>query len=374
MNRSLIFDPAAPEVMDNPFPVYKERRAECPLGHVVNVPVPYYVVFRYEDVQAVQTDQEQFTVKYGTNPSFRTPQTIMNDGAEHLSFRRLFQSRLMPQGLRKYRQGITAIANDLIDRMQSAGNAAELYEAYATPLPVKTITMILGNADEDYLVLKKLADQLIELSWTPDPAAYVPLYKSLCDMFDRHIDARLARLADAGIEAPEPAHIGTILPDDSISDIVCGKPDRQRYLTRSEMHYILMALFLGGNETTTFLITNCIWRLLEDRTRWEALQRDTDGLMQTVIEESLRHDPPNLGLWRTTACPVQLHGEELPPHSKIQMSYAAANRDPSVFSDPDSFRLDRPISELRKHLTFGGGQRTMPSPTGVVLSFVDGSE
>ncbi|MDB5446165.1 MAG: bioI 2, partial [Phenylobacterium sp.] len=55
---------------------------------------------------------------------------------------------------------------------------------------------------------------------------------------------------------------------------------------------------------------------------------------------------------------VELHGRRIPAHAKVQMSYGSANRDPRVFSDPDSFRLDRPQAETRRHLTFGAGAHT----------------
>ena len=51
------------------------------------------------------------------------------------------------------------------------------------------------------------------------------------------------------------------------------------------------------------------------------------------------HDPPVLAHFRTSLCPVSMHGHELPAHSKLMFNITGANRDPQRFPDPESFRL-----------------------------------
>ena len=97
-----------------------------------------------------------------------------------------------------------------------------------------------------------------------------------------------------------------------------------------------------------------MWRLLEVPERWQAL-RANPALIENAIEESLRYDPPVLAHFRTSLCPVAMHGHELPEHSKLMFNITGANRDPEKFLDPESFRLDRPLAEVRQHLSFGNG-------------------
>jgi len=118
---------------------------------------------------------------------------------------------------------------------------------------------------------------------------------------------------------------------------------------------LLTQLLVGGNETTTSLITNCVWRLLERRELWEQVCADP-SLVEVAVEESLRFDAPVLGLFRTTNCPVTVRGVEIPAEAKVHLLYSAADRDPDVFEDPDTFRLDRDVEHLRrKHVAFGSG-------------------
>ena len=123
---------------------------------------------------------------------------------------------------------------------------------------------------------------------------------------------------------------------------------------------ILQQLLVGGNETTTSLITNLFWRILERPELYEQLRTDP-SLDAVAVEESLRFDPPVLGLFRTNTRELDLKGVTIPERTKVMASYAAANRDPDVFEDPDVFRLDRDLGDLRqKNLAFGLGRHFCP--------------
>jgi cytochrome P450 len=111
---------------------------------------------------------------------------------------------------------------------------------------------------------------------------------------------------------------------------------------------------VAGHETTTSLITNLMWRLLQVPARWAAVI-ENPALIEAAVEESLRFDPPVLGLCRTNNVAVSVSGVEIPEDSKVMVLYAAPNRDPELFTNPDEFRLDRPMSEARRHLSFSWG-------------------
>lgn len=114
-------------------------------------------------------------------------------------------------------------------------------------------------------------------------------------------------------------------------------------------------LLSGGIDTTTFLLTDCVYRLLADRSLWDRVCAES-ALVPAAIEESLRYDSPVFGTFRTNDEPVTLHGVDIPKDSKIQMLYPSANRDPAIFADPDRYSLDRDLVTLRRdHLAFGGG-------------------
>jgi cytochrome P450 len=76
-------------------------------------------------------------------------------------------------------------------------------------------------------------------------------------------------------------------------------------------------------------------------------------MIPSAVEEFLRFDSPVQGLFRTNTAPTEVHGETLPTGTKVQLLFAAANRDPAVWNEPDQIRFDR--DTRRPHLAFGWG-------------------
>jgi cytochrome P450 len=122
----------------------------------------------------------------------------------------------------------------------------------------------------------------------------------------------------------------------------------------SEMEAMILQLLVAGHETTTSLITNLMWRLLEEPSRWQRIVSDR-SLIPNAIEESLRFDPPVLGLFRTNEEPAVIAGVEIPAKTKVMSLYASANRDPELFTHPDVFNIDRDPMQLKRHYGFGWG-------------------
>lgn len=353
------YDPTAPEVMNDPFAAYARMREACPVHRFEGLENPFYTFFRYDDVRAAQMNPAIWSSRYGSGPSFMKSIGLFADGPAHAEFRNIFKPRLSPAALMKREDEIREIAARLVDDMLAKGSPVDLHDALALPLPVTVIARFLGVPDADLDQLKDWSDRLTELGFGQNAQAYLETYAGVCSFFDRYLDAREAALADADISAPGAEHVGSLLPDDWISDAVCARYQGRR-LRRDEQHIILMGLLVGGNETTTSLLTNCVWRLLEQPERWAAVKADPDALVETALEESLRRDPPTLGMFRTSLETTQAHGVEMPAKSKLMLCYGAANHDPDVFENPDEFRLDRPPGELRKHMAFGVGPHTCP--------------
>ena len=110
-------------------------------------------------------------------------------------------------------------------------------------------------------------------------------------------------------------------------------------------------LLIAGNETTTNLIGNMLNLLADRPDLWKRLREDR-GLIEPVIEETLRYEGPVRMLIRTTNRPVKISGVVIPEGELLGVFFGAANRDPAEFPNPDEFRLDR---DLRNHVAFGMG-------------------
>jgi cytochrome P450 len=115
---------------------------------------------------------------------------------------------------------------------------------------------------------------------------------------------------------------------------------------------MLSALVLGGFDTTASLITSGLIWLDENRGVHGRLLAD-EALMANAMQEFLRFWPPAVGGARNLLRDFELGGQTLRDGDRIFPSWAATNRDPTVFEAPHEVRIDRP--NAGKNLTFGHG-------------------
>jgi cytochrome P450 len=329
------FDPFSAETLADPGAGWSALLRDDPVPFVSHFDPPFYTLTRHADVSAALRDVETWSSSFGQGPRFTQQGGLLSDPPEHTRFRRIVQRAFTPGRVEKLRPHIQEIANELLDAADD--ERLELHDDYAFPLPVIVISQMLGVPAEDRHDFKRWSDRAVEALGMEDPTPLLGELRGLASYLLRAVrshrdEPRGGDLIDQLLATPED---GAALSDDQVVGVVSQ-------------------LLVGGNETTTSLITNALWRLLEDRERWEALRAEP-SLLPAALEESLRFDPPVLGLFRTTTCEVEVRGRTIPSGAKVMLSYAAANRDPEVFSEPDRFRLDRSPDEAKQHLSFGQG-------------------
>lgn len=112
------------------------------------------------------------------------------------------------------------------------------------------------------------------------------------------------------------------------------------------------SLSFAGHETTNYLIGNLVRRLLEDRSRWEAIRADP-ARIAGAVDDTLRYDS-SVPVWRrVTKRPVTLGGVELPEGAKLFLWLSATGHDPDAFPDPETFDPER--ANAHRCLAFGKG-------------------
>ncbi len=114
----------------------------------------------------------------------------------------------------------------------------------------------------------------------------------------------------------------------------------------------LMLLIGGGFDTTTALTAHSLEWLGDHPDQRDRLRHDLDRLLGPATEEFLRFYTPAPGDGRTVTCDYELSGRKLQERDRLWLSWAMANRDPSVFPNPDVIQLDRPGN---RHTSFGLG-------------------
>ena len=328
----------------NPAAAYPAlRAAQCPVHRYQGAEHSFYALSRHADVRSALARSAVFTMKYGQMHTYLPGQGLTVDPPVHTVLRRLLNPLFTPQRVSVLASKLEKIAVALVGEMAPRRNA-DFYADFACSYPVHVAAEVLGvdpsRKDEfrswvsDFTAGLNSGDQALETS----------ARKAVYGYFGSLMQERRAALAR-----------GDACPDDLISVLISGEHPEGRPFEDEELLPNTILLLAGGVDTSSFLLTNCTYRLLENRALWERVCADA-SLIPLAIEESLRFDSPVFGTFRTNDEPVNLHGVDIPQDSKIQLLYASANRDPAVFPDPDTYRLDRDIVLLRRdHLAFGGG-------------------
>jgi cytochrome P450 len=248
---------------------------------------------------------------------------------------------------------IRATANDLLDALPAAGHA-DLVPAFTVPLPNRVTVHLLGFPSED---ADRIADWAKELMVSGFPATNRSPrgegFAAAFPDFAGYIDDKVASRADE-LAAGHNEH-----PAEVLTRLLQFEDDGLR-LTRTQLRALVRNLITGGLTTTSQLLGNLVHEVLTDP-GLESLLRTDPAALAGAIEESLRLRPPVMFMVRGCVADTSVGGCPLHAGERVIVGAASANRDEQVFTEPDSFRADRPNADA--HLTFGYGPHVCPGAT-----------
>jgi cytochrome P450 len=340
------------------YETYRQLREAAPVYKTPDLNM--FVLTRYEDIAAVVRDNDTFSnerEKYGGESLLQYPEAraiytergwpkqfpLAVDPPEHKKYRALVDHFFLGGSLERARPLIEKIVDDLIDGFQQDGDI-NFVSAFAEPLPTMVITALLGLPLEDIPQLK-----VWSAAWAAPFARGLSLEQEIW-------------VAEQGVafQAYLKSHIDErrrVPKDDIISHLVNAKFDGDRPLEDAEIISILDHLYIGGNETTTFSLTSGLWLMLREPAIYERLKSDKSRI-RVFAEEVLRLESPTQGLYRTVTRDTEIRGVPIPKGAMVHLRFAAANRDPAVFKDPDRLDLDR--SNAIRHMAFSQGEHHCP--------------
>ncbi|MFF4775871.1 cytochrome P450 [Microtetraspora fusca] len=249
---------------------------------------------------------------------------ITIDGGEHVRLRRMVGRYLTPKRVEVLRPRMQREADALLDALPRH-EEIDLIARFALPLPVIVLCELLGvpRRDRGYI-----HEWLVERMRAAPPGAHSDIDDYLRDL----IELRKAR--------PSDDLLGWVVE-------AAGKRlDAEALVAAARL------LMVGGHRAPTTLLANGVAALLRDRDQWTRLVQDP-GLLVPAVEELLRFVTPfPVGLARHTSGRIEVGGRRIPEGDLVAASLVAANRDPSVFADPDVLDVGRVVNP---HLSFGYG-------------------
>jgi cytochrome P450 len=342
----MLFSPAG---RANPDPIYATLREA---GAVLKTPFGGWLVTRYEAVDRVlrsaafRTPRGYRDADDPAGPPRFDPATalalhrrhwvIFQSGDAHTRLRKLIMKVFTPRAVRALAPRVEALVDELLAPALERGSL-EVISELAYPLPATVICELLGIP---------AADRERNRAWA---AVVAQTIDPLCTT---------AQIKDAEVAMHDwDAYIRALLaerrraPGEALLDAMLAVEEDGTSLTEDEVAANATFLFLAGHETTTNLIGNGLYALLQAPAQLAKLRAEP-GLVDNAIEELLRFDSPVQFAPRVALETIEIEGVTLAKELPIMIGLGSANHDPRRYDRPDELDLARADP---KPLSFGGG-------------------
>lgn len=353
-----IVDPAeffGTAAIGDPYPLYARLRAEGGVHRVGDS--GFYLVSSWAAVSEAATRPADFSSNL-TGPITYSPQRgvaplpmdglggpthilATADDPPHAVHRKLMVGQFTAKRVR----GLESLIVETFEKLwgsassgpASSGTTVEWMDAVANRLPMMIVARLIGVPDDD-------SDQLARWGY-----ASTQLLDGL--LSEDQVNASMAALGELNGYIVERLAAANDEPGDDLIGVL-ATACKGGQLERFTAQMILISLFSAGGESTASLLGTAVDILAADAGLQRRL-RDDPTLLGSFVEETLRLEPSFRAHHRHVVVDTALAGTTLPRDSRLLLLWGAANRDPAQFTDPDTFRLDRPVT--KGHMTFGKG-------------------
>jgi cytochrome P450 len=308
----------------------------------------YYALVKHADVVEASKHPAVFSSAQGATSIADLPaefneyfgSMINLDDPRHARLRRIVSRAFSPRLIAKFEDDVRDVATAVVDDLLATG-PCDFVSNVAAKLPLKIICAMMGIPDEKYDMV--LANTNIILSGA-DP-----------EFMSEDMDQAVIQLLGAGQALAElvtslAAERAQAPANDLISALVTANIDGEQ-LTSAELASFFILLVVAGNETTRNALSHALTLFTAYPDQRALLLADLDGRLEAAVEEIVRYSSPVIFMRRTLTRDYTMNGQDYRKDDKVVLFYYAANRDETVFADPDRFDITR---WPNPHVGFGG--------------------
>jgi methyl-branched lipid omega-hydroxylase len=300
----------------------------------------------WEDVRAVNRNPQAFSSAAGITMGESVPETleffgsmIVMDDPRHAKFRLLVQKGFTPKMVAMVEESVRDRAKQLVAEAKEMGGSCDFVKQFAAPLPLQVICDMLGVPAEDYQQIFDWTNIILGIG-DPDFALDLNgLIEAAMGMFNYAQALGQDRLTTAR--------------EDITSTLMHAEVDGQR-LSPTEFGSFFILLAVAGNETTRNAISWGMKLLTEHPDQRRALRDDYANLSLKAADEIVRWASPVIHMRRQATRDIDVNGTHISEGEKVVMWYWAANRDPKVFPEPNTFDIFRPNTNEMSGYGSGG--------------------
>lgn len=346
----------APETLIDPFDYYRAMHdAGIAIEHLEGMNT--WVVYSYDLCSEATTKPEIFSNDFTSLMGREAdediqailaegwpdlPTLLTADAPVHTRNRKLVNLAFSAPRVNAIEADMRDKSIELIEAFADRGEC-EFVEEFGVPLPVAMIAGQIG-LDNDPKRVKRWSDAAVDrFSQMVDHDRKLECARSLVE-FQHYMKGLIDdRRANGG--------------NDLLTDLVEARIEGETPLTDPEIMSLMQQFMVAGNETTTSTLAGGLLQLIRNPDQMAKAKAAAGGrdpkVIGNLVEEALRYETPTAGMWRIVKADTELGGMAIPEGAVVQLRYAAANRDPKRFPDPDKFDIDR--TNARTHLAFGKG-------------------
>jgi cytochrome P450 len=328
-------------------PVFEKLRREDPVHYCKDsIYGPFWSLSSYKPIVHVEALPEifssdwrngGFTILDSTDDAtMALPMFIGMDRPEHTAQRRTVSPAFTPSEMSRLDENVRHRTAELLDQLP-VGETFDWVEDVSIELTTGMLAILFGFPWEDRRNLTYWSDWMGDIVAALDPELG-PKRNAIMWEAATYFQALWKQRKESD---PGPDLLSMMAHSDALGDM-----DERNFLGN------ITLLIVGGNDTTRNSMSGAAWFMNQFPEEREKLLADP-GLIKNAVSETIRLQTPLSHMRRTATEDTELFGKEIKKGEKLVMWYLSANRDESVFEDPDRWIVDR--DNARRHLAFGYG-------------------
>ncbi len=350
-----------PFTKGQPFDLYAKLRENAPVAwYDVPEGQGFWAVTRYADVKHAELHPEIFSSqKGGINMTYGADSTkfprllgaslntlICLDRPHHIELRMAHRDFFTPQYIADLRKKVEKKVDSLCDDLERQGPVVDFVKIFSEQLPLFTLSEMLGIPEKDR---PKIVRWMHYLESTMELAAKQQRGEKISTLYIMRFLWNIRQMFRYGERVLNDRRANP--KEDLLSAIAAaeveGEPLSQEFLDGA-----WLLIIFAGNDTTRNSMSGAL-RLLKEFPEQKQRLLDDPSLIPDAVPEILRMVSPVIHMRRTLTQDTEIAGQKMCAGEKVILWYGAANRDASVFENPDVFDISRANS--RDHIAFGFG-------------------
>lgn len=345
----------------HPWELYKTLREEAPIAwHTEPMHgTGFWSVVGYHDIKTVELDTETFSSQMGgINLNYGAPETrhpelykaalntmICLDQPWHMPLRREHMKFFTPNYVRTLQTRVEEKIDSLLDTLHAKGPLVDFVEYFSAQLPMFTLCEMLGIPEAD-------RPKLIEWMHHLELAADTMTRRGLGGIDPTFLMTFLSEMTEMFAYGREILYERRENPRDDLLSAIANATVNDEQLSEEFLDGSWLLILFAGNDTTRNSLSGTI-RLLTEFPDQKRLLVQSPDKIPNAVNEAIRMVTPVIYMRRTATKDTVIADQKIAAGEKVAVYYGGANRDPSIFENPDQFIVDR--ANAGEHLAFGFG-------------------